>query len=482
MKGDFTRDTFHAESHYSRVLFQQGRVTLDADPNEQTAILLHLLRTLARDLIGPHAAPREEGGFQVLTSPKDGFLIGRGRYYVDGILVENDADVAYARQPDYPLPPDDPILRELKKASGQVLWLYLDVWERVITPIDAPLIREAALAGPETALRSKVVWQVKPLSTGLSFAKVKASKTTPSCDAPLALLPGLSTARMAARIDPADVPEDPCILPPSARYRGAENQLYRVEIHDAGDAKSATFKWARDNASHVSAWLGTTGDALQVADSRGFQAGNWVEQTDDTLELQGRTGTLVRIAKVTPGALTLDPASVAGAMPWTEALVKPRLRRWDQVQRGVTLLRQGAVPVQETPAAGPAAWLDIEDGVQVAFTAGGTYRSGDYWMIPARVATGDIEWPSDAEAPGAKETGSLVALPPKGVQHHYAPLGYLAFVGETIQFQSCRCEFDPGSSCFQLGSLAIGAQLLRDAPVATAQAAPRQNTVTLLKG
>ena len=475
MKGDFTRDTFHADSHYSRVLFQQGRVTLDADPNEQTAILLHLLRTMARDLIGPYAAPREEGGFQVLPSATHGFLIGRGRYYVDGILVENAADVAYAAQPDYPLPPDDPIAAELKTATGEVLWLYLDVWERVVTPIDAPLMREAALAGPETALRAKVVWQVKAMRTGHGYAELEAARSSPSCDAPLALLPGLGKAGLAARIDPGDVPEDPCILPPSARYRGPENQLYRVEIHDPGDAKTATFKWARDNASHVSAWLGTAGDVLQVADSRGFEAGNWVEQTDDTLELQGRPGTLVRIAKVTPGGLTLDPASVAGAQPWTETLVKPRLRRWDQVQRGATVLRQGAVPVQETPVSGPAVWLDLESGVQVAFTAGGTYRSGDYWMIPARVATGGIEWPAD---PG----GAMAAVQPKGVRHHYAPLGYLAFVGETFQFQSCRCEFDPGSSCFQLGSLAIGAQLLRDAPTAAVETtATAQVKLALLK-
>ena len=43
MKGDFTRDTFDRTKHYSRVLMQQGRVTLDADWNEQTAILLHYL-------------------------------------------------------------------------------------------------------------------------------------------------------------------------------------------------------------------------------------------------------------------------------------------------------------------------------------------------------------------------------------------------------------------------------------------------------
>ena len=54
MKGDFSRNTFDPRKHFTRVLMQQGRVQLDADWNEQAAILLHYVRTLAADLIGPH--------------------------------------------------------------------------------------------------------------------------------------------------------------------------------------------------------------------------------------------------------------------------------------------------------------------------------------------------------------------------------------------------------------------------------------------
>src|SRR5262245_48417613 len=84
MKGDFTRDTFGPQKHFSRVLHQQGRVTLDADDNEQTAILRHYLRTLARDLIGPHAAPVENPGFELSPGSDKGVMIGKGRYYVEG--------------------------------------------------------------------------------------------------------------------------------------------------------------------------------------------------------------------------------------------------------------------------------------------------------------------------------------------------------------------------------------------------------------
>ncbi len=52
MKGDFSRLTFDPRKNFSSVLMQQGRVQLDADWNEQGAILLHYVRTLAA---GPEA-------------------------------------------------------------------------------------------------------------------------------------------------------------------------------------------------------------------------------------------------------------------------------------------------------------------------------------------------------------------------------------------------------------------------------------------
>src|SRR5947199_10703486 len=67
MKGDFTRDTFNPAKHFLRVLMQQGRVQLDADTNEQTAILLHYMQTLAADLIGMHGGPDANIGFGILT-------------------------------------------------------------------------------------------------------------------------------------------------------------------------------------------------------------------------------------------------------------------------------------------------------------------------------------------------------------------------------------------------------------------------------
>ena len=100
-EGRLQRVTFDLTRHDSGVLDEQGRVTLDADANEQVAILLHYVRTLGSDLLGPHAAP-VGGGFEWRPMRMDSTSPG-GTADVDGILVENDADDwSYTEQKDYP--------------------------------------------------------------------------------------------------------------------------------------------------------------------------------------------------------------------------------------------------------------------------------------------------------------------------------------------------------------------------------------------
>ena len=101
-------------------------------------------------------------------------------------------------------------------------------------------------------------------------------------------------------------------------------------------------------------------------------------------------------------------------------------------------LVDGAIRVEESSATTDR-WLDLEDGVQIRFSEGGKYRTGDYWLIPARVATGDIEWPKTND-------GSDTYLPqtPFGIQHHIAPLALIDVNdGEMVINSNCRFEFEP---------------------------------------
>ncbi|MBZ5506412.1 MAG: DUF6519 domain-containing protein [Acidobacteriia bacterium] len=452
MKGDFTRDTFQRMKHFSRVLEQQGRVTIDADRNEQTAILLHYLRMLARDLIGPCGAPEEKPGF-TLKLDKDGNLkIGAGRYYVDGILVENEEECAYIDQPDYTVPDDDAL--RAPNAQGGKLWVYLDVWERHITALEDDSIREKALGGPDTSTRAQVVWQVKALEVGKDI-----SPAPQPCDLPSGLFT-LSTGSMAARLDPGKMATSTCVLAPSSKYRGAENHLYRVEIHDGNLLSDAapTFKWSRDNGSIVTAWLGTDGDDLLVPDTRGFESAKWVELSDDDMELQGRHGWLVGVTKTGDGRLSMDKDSRPKDFnPSIEQLSNPKVRRWDQNEKEGVPLVNGAVQIKA--AAQVPNWIDLEDGVQVQFSTNGKYRTGDYWLILARVGEteGILEWPvTDDKGPAKPDT-----LTAAGVEHHYAPLGIVQWIAGKLSIEHCSCEFRPASSCAPQGSGATGDQNLR---------------------
>ena len=173
-----------------------------------------------------------------------------------------------------------------------------------------------------------------------------------------------------------------------------------------------------------------------------------MELSDDTLELQGKSGRLVKLVRVEGDLLSVDPATVLDeGIGWSEILIKPKVRRWDQVETEALVLTKGALRVKETQAGAEASdvvWIDLEDGIQVQFLAGGEYQTGDYWLIPARVATGNIEWPSELDPAG----NAVPAMTrPRGIEHHYAPLGFVQWDGEDVTLQTCRYEFAPSVHC-----------------------------------
>ena len=170
--------------------------------------------------------PRDDAGFEVkLTGNK--LTISEGRFYIDGLLAECDSNgLAYESQPDLLDPP--PWQNVLKEAGTNLGLVYLDVWERHITPLDDRLIREVALGGPDTATRVKTVWQLRVLALPATDDPAKVS-----CDDPFDAwsdLFGDPESFVNARSQPPANVDGPCVVPPTAGYRRLENQLYRVEI------------------------------------------------------------------------------------------------------------------------------------------------------------------------------------------------------------------------------------------------------------
>jgi len=543
MQADLTRDNFDLHKHFMRVLMQQGRVQLDSDWNEQVAILLHHMQTLATDLIGPHGGPFSdkpgfeiEPGFKIILFTDQGSItdlcISRGRYYVngrlcenEGVLLENEEDaialVTYFNQPDYPLDeaqdplPDFPFL------------VYLDVWERHITAIEDPRIREVALGvgGPDTATRAKLVWQVKTTGEAPDGSSVPVTRDDVEAywNQWVEQWQPTNRGKLKAKAkEDSDEDTDPCIISPEARYRGVENQLYRVEIHKGGRAKgggppTATFKWSRDNGSVAFPIRDLDGRVVTLEhlgrDSRlNLNVGDRVEIEDDDYVLRGRADAapLLQIEEIDPinmrVTLNAEPASGVGQ----DSAKHPLLRRWDHgaggSEKGELDQNTGTLFVKE------GTWLELEDGVQIYFqpaaeqkiiqyeiqqgdtlsdiaqrfyttveellclnpyiedpdlitvgrtlkvpdgtegdtsaygteedtSAHHTYRTGDYWFIPARTATGDVEWPKD-------DKDQPEAQPPHGIEHHYAPLAVVVSAGNDENNPvDCRYRFRPLREC-----------------------------------
>ena len=479
MKGDFDRETFDPRKHYAGVLGQQGRVATAADWNEQGEIVRRRIRIEARDVIGPCGGPEDDCGFAI-TLGGGSLGIGAGRYYVDGILCENEQDgVPYGQQPDYPGAPDWTTGLD----TSQYALAYLDVWGRHVTALDDPRLREVALGGPDSDTRLKRVWQVKILPLAITgsadelaalqkkrasivqkraaaaaagdtptvqkadaeIAKIDALiatiSTGPTCDGPYEEWDALVAdpdRRLNARTTAPPPDQGPCIVPPAAGYRRLENQLYRVEVHHGSDAGTPTFKWSRDNGTVVTTIRKISGKEIDVADLGpddvlGFASGQWVELSDDALELAGKPGELAQIDSIDLGlrriTLLTAPATLAANADGVDPARHPKLRRWDQTD--------GATADGVAIGAG---WVALEDGVEVQFSGAG-FKTGDYWTIPARTATGEIEWP-----PFAIPNQSPEAQPPRGIRHHYCRLALLALdaaSGTWSVVEDCRRPFPP---------------------------------------
>lgn len=420
MKGDFSRLTFDPSKGYDSVRMQQGRVQVDADWNEQVDIATYHREQALADIIGGCCAPESDPGFGITTAGGD-LNIGTGRIYVNGVLCEQlDPNLSYLAQPDFP----DATLSE----DIATYLVYLDVWKWHVTALEDPDIRETALGGRDTATRLKTVCQVK-----LQQVPDGSDCEDVSVDVP-------SLGGLAARTRPEEDPTSVCVVPATAGYTRLENQLYRIEVHDGGvlGVDAPTFKWSRNNGTIVTEWLSqqaTNANRLVVRSTGrdrllGFHDARWVELIDDDRELRGEPGLLVEVVaveddviEIDPGALNVDINDFGG---------HPKIRRWDMDTVN------GALPIEV--AVDNDGYLPIESGVQVLFGAG-RYRTGDYWLVPARAFigefAGDIEWPVDA-------LGEPLVEQPHGIAHHACKLAVVSYDGTNFAFQDdCRHTFTP---------------------------------------
>lgn len=334
---------------------------------------------------------------------------------------------SYTTQPDLPEAPHttrpDAASPPVLAAPDGTYLAYLDVWQRSVGALEAPHIREQALGGPDTTTRTRTVQQVRLLELPGAPADLGCRSDLSPWTGP-ALAP--PTGTMAARAQQSSQSTiDLCTPTPAGGFRGLENQLYRVQVHDVTANGDPVVVWSRDNASVVTTWTGSVGNELTVGDIGkdavlGFAAGQWVELIDEGRILAGTPGSFVRVLGAAGTTITIDAATATGPIDHGE------------FTHGVALVRRWDSPGPVVAALGE--WLELEDGVQIRFSSAGTFRPGDYWLVAARTATADVEWPRDDE-------GAPQPRPPLGIEHAWAPLAVVRIDAGGTTVTDCRVRF-----------------------------------------
>ena len=379
MHGDFSRLTFDPNKHYRSVRLQQGRPQLDANWNEQMDIINHALDTQFTDAFGSSAAPAAHAGFAITLDEADDqnaealisdrgvrladYWIGAGCLYVDGLRCENDRPLRFTAQPHRP---------ELTSHKADYQLVYLEAWQREVGAYEDPALREAALGGLDTTLRTQLTWQVKSMpihhEEPIDLNEVGYADVITWPEWLKQNEAASHTVQLSARRQPTAY--------------GLDNRLYRVEIHD-GQGADTTFKWSRENGSVVfevqalQRVAASEDQRLLVTlsdlggDHSHLQKDDWVELLDETSVLRGHSGALYQVMDV-PDYARHQVALTGSSTPLTKSHTEAKrlwLRRWDQ--RG-------------TETASTSGWRDSDStgyvaGTRSGFTSsvlGGRYEGG----------------------------------------------------------------------------------------------------------
>ena len=279
----------------------------------------------------------------------------------------------------------------------------------------------------------------------------------------------VSSGQLASQ--PVSAPKTgPCCMTAGVGYTGAENQLYRIEIHTPGGpgGTGATFKWSRENASVQTAVTaigtgstnaGPTAAALTVQSLGrdqvlGFQNGNWIEITDAWHDNAGLPGELYKIDHVDIPTSSIILTSQLSANFSSTTLANAnnpytRIIRWDQagwVYNVESGSQQQYVDLDGTDAAGAlngtlgipipsdGSPVVLENGVAVTFSlalANGNFLPMDFWNFTARASDGTISQP--------------ISPAPQGIAHHFTNLGIVTFSTSSNGAKDCRQPWPPTS-------------------------------------
>ncbi|GAA1553006.1 hypothetical protein GCM10009789_03180 [Kribbella sancticallisti] len=422
------------------------------------------------------------------VGPYGMFAISSGTYQVDGLVVHTRG----GRFPAATFPESDgfawqgsptptPPLPGLTwvPTAGERAVAYLEVWERLITAVEDPGIREVALGETDTSVRTELIGQVK-------LAEVGAAIPVPGqIGQVMRAFNAVETSggELEVSVPTGTTTTDPCAVPQADGYSGDDNRLYRIEVHRGGSLAQLQLKWSRDNGSELfTSTLSTTGDLILEAGTP-LAAGDLVEVLSGVIDLgddahamvapgsfvpaQRAVGQLGQLVEVTSQAgddtVRFRLAEVADAnvqLPLDD-------RYGDLARTGMKLRRwHGLLDPQQLAGGNPATGgpYVLEDGVRVTMTGAGTYRPGQYWQYQARTGTAPPEpWQRSPHGPARRFAPlALLRLPessPPGTSHD-SPWELLAWLDDRFDH---LCELESDGVAFDGDRVGTGSNTVQEA-------------------
>lgn len=461
MGSDRARVSYDPKQQYRSVVMQQGRVTLEADFNEELAIAGEELREETLDIVGPSGTP--DNGYLITpltppSTPPFDFSVRPGTMYVGGLRVTTPppAPVAapagqtarlivglrYSAQTDWLDYSDDTDWVDTSKNPPTNEFVYLFLREQEVSAVEDSDLKDVALGGPDTAQRTRLIQHIVRLSdgqdcaTGLLAARNKWKTEGLGFDPRTMQL--VSTATLKVSFNPSGPPPDPCNPQAQGGYLGADNQLIRVQISGIDQATgNPKFVWGFDDASFLYRLdLDKNNKQLLHLQSRPVDASHnpWANQAVEALRSAAELSNGEYVASLSGSVFTLDK----DYNPDTQMITLPAPltqlpdEYYDSSQTPRVFLRvweEELVFTPDTP-------VNLGNtGLQVTFEVhGNVFHTGDYWLFAVRPTTPQEVYP---------ERYLADFQPPEGPRMWACPLGVIGWnqqVGTLLA--DCRNPFD----------------------------------------
>jgi hypothetical protein len=447
MTADIARTSYDPNRPWRAVIPQQGRVTLEADINEQIAIAAETLRRETIELVGPVAIPRPADssapGYVVNpTSDGSDVSISPGAIYVGGwrnslVQTLNSRSQTLSTWLDMPSWP--PPTGSLPDGNWIVALLLI---EQTVVAVEDQSLLEVALGGPDSAARLAVLQHVLLIPTASGSYSYTESYVQGGPPNPLVAY----LAGQGFTYDPATamLTNNATLQVTTSGYTGPDNQMIRVAISTYDGSVNATLVWGFDNAAFLYRAQGTpsaaTGQPLVLtflnppldADHQP-QAGLAVEILRCTMSLDGSldggkpnvAGNYIAagcgvVVPLGVGGASYDPSTLQLTLPATSLVTASGVPQpfLADLSRGlpvfVRLWRGQVAFTNNTAVPLGTTGLSVTINLPAGFPAlPGPIGNPPFWQFAVRTSTPEQIYPQRY----------LLAQPPEGPRQAMAILG-----------------------------------------------------------